>query len=325
MNEKIFNPVIGFIIGDAVGIPYEFKKRGTFECTDMRASTFSDAHLPLPLGSWSDDTSLLLCVLDALTIKEKYNYQEIPPMKAEAIKKRNEEIDKKVYNKFKGNSIKWITVGKFTNHGYKIPFDIGSSCRKGILAMMFGATNKTASHKSSNGNGGLMRIPPLAFFKYKNDEELLKYIKLFNECSHNHQISHIGCLIYIKLAQNLMNDMNIRDALSKTVHSIDEKYKIPEYERIWNLSLLDENIDSIKSSGYVVDTLEASIWCCNKSATYKETVLSAVNLGHDTDTIAAISGFLSGIYHKNIPEEWIKNIRKISTVKKICSKFKERI
>jgi ADP-ribosylglycohydrolase len=322
MNERIFNPIVGFIIGDSTGIPYEFKKRGTFECTDMRASTFSDVHFPLPLGSWSDDTSLLLCVLDALTIKEKYNHQETPPMKIEEIKKRNEKINEKVYSKFRENSIKWMTIGKFTNHGYKIPFDIGNSCRKGILAMMSGIKNKTADHETSNGNGGLMRVPPLAFFKYENDEELLKYIKLFNECSHNHKISHIGCLIYIKLAQNLMNDMNIRDALLKTVDSIDEKYKIPEYKRIWNLSLLDEDIDNIKSSGYVVDTLEASIWCCNKSATYKETILSAVNLGDDTDTIAAISGFLSGIYHKDIPEKWISNIRKLKMVKNICKKYK---
>ena len=227
MNDKLHNAVIGFAIGDIVGVPYEFKKRGKFECTDMRATVPPDFHFLLPLGTWSDDTSLLLCVLDALSIKYKYNKQELPPMTKEQIDSWKENIDQKIYKRFKSDAIKWMTTGKFTNHGAKIPFDIGNSCRKGILAMMTGVKNKTANDEYSNGNGGLMRIPPLAFLDFKDDEELLEYIKLFNECSHNHKVSHIGCLIYIKLAMNLIKgNLTIKEALIKTVNSIDEQYKI---------------------------------------------------------------------------------------------------
>ena len=288
----------------------------------MRASVPPDFHFLLPLGTWSDDTSLLLCVLDALSIKYKYDKQELPPMTKEQTDSYKDNIDKKIYKQFKSDAIKWMNAGKFTNHGFKIPFDIGNSCRKGILAMMTGVRNKTADDEYSNGNGGLMRIPPLAFFDFEDDEELLKYIKLFNECSHNHKVSHIGCLIYIKLAKNLIKEnISIKEALIKTVNSIDNEYKIKEYERIWNLSILDVGMDEIRSSGYVVDTLEAVIWSCANNSTYKDTVLTAVNLLEDTDTVAALSGFISAIHHNDIPCEWVKKIRKKEIITKICKKF----
>ena len=237
MNENIKVAFYGFAVGDAMGVPYEFKKRGTFVCENMRASTFLDSHFPLPLGSWSDDTSLMLCVADALIEKIKYDKQEKPPMTEEQLKKHNEKLQQKIYKKFKWNAVGWMFCGKYTNHGYIIPYDVGNSCRRGVLSMFLNIKNKRASMESSNGNGGLMRILPLAFLKYNTDDELLEYIKLFNHCSHNHNISHIGCLIYIKIIQNLFTEKSIQDALLKTVKELDNKYKIPEYHSFWDASI----------------------------------------------------------------------------------------
>jgi ADP-ribosylglycohydrolase len=187
--------------------------------------------------------------------------------------------------------------------------------------MMNGTANKSANDECSNGNGGLMRIPPLAFMHIENDEKLLNYIKLFNECSHNHEISHIGCLIYVKLAERLMEGENIAEALKNVVISTPDRYKIPQYARIWDLSILSAKRYAVISSGFVVSTLEAVIWCCANNNSYKEAVLSAVNLGDDTDTVGALTGFLAGICFGDIPEQWIKNIHERNIAEKLCEKM----
>ena len=78
--------------------------------------------------------------------------------------------------------------------------------------------------------------------------------------------------------------------------------------------------EAIKSGGYVVDTLEAALWCLLNSNSYEKCVLKAVNLGEDTDTVAAVAGGLAGIYYGYgaIPEKWIKQIARLDYVKEIC-------
>ena len=318
--QDLYNAVCGFVVGDALGVPYEFKKRDTFVCDTMRASTFKDSHFPLPLGSWSDDTSMMLCVLDALSVKFRDEQQEKPPQTQKQIDEYQTNIRRKIYKKFRKNCIQWMLFGKYTNHFYRIPYDIGNACRRGIFAMMFGFKNKKANNIKANGNGGLMRIFPIAFLEENNQEKIMQYIQLFNSCSHNHNVSNVGCLLYILLIKELRKTSNIITALHRTVNIIDEKYKIPEYNKIWNLSILDELRDNIKSTGYIVDTLEAVIWCCSRPNVYgyKSDVLCAVNLGGDTDTIAALVGAIDGVRYKSIPQDWLKNTRKERMLQNLC-------
>ena len=79
----------------------------------------------------------------------------------------------------------------------------------------------------------------------------------------------------------------------------------------------------INSSGYVVDTLEAAIWCLLNSDSYKECVLKAVNLGNDTDTVGAVVGGLAGIYYgsDNIPKEWLEVLSKRDYIEALCGKL----
>ncbi len=315
MNTVLYNAIMGFVIGDAVGVPYEFKTRDLFQCTDMRASTDADFHFKLPLGTWSDDTSLMLCVLDALSLCNQPS------------------AETQMFQRFRDDAVAWVKAGKFTNHGEPYPFDIGNSCRKGIIELQTGKRNTTADLASSNGNGGLMRIPPLALLYVTNDKKIKKYvtndkslmqlIQLFNRCSHNHVISNTGCLIYIRIAERLLQGMSVQNALADAAKSIQKQYQIAEYQRIWDLTLLNEPVSAIKSSGYVIDTLEAAIWCCHNSHSYQEAVLKAVNLGDDTDTVAALTGFLAAICHKNIPENWKNNIKCPELIEELCAKFEE--
>lgn len=78
--------------------------------------------------------------------------------------------------------------------------------------------------------------------------------------------------------------------------------------------------DSIKSSGYVVDTLEAVIWCLVTTDTFKDCLLNAVNLGLDTDTIAALAGGLAGLYYgyDEIPKEWLEVLKLRGELEQLC-------
>ena len=78
----------------------------------------------------------------------------------------------------------------------------------------------------------------------------------------------------------------------------------------------------LKSGGYVVDTLEAAVWCLLNTDSYRDCVLSAANLGDDTDTVAAIAGGLAGaLYGLNaIPKEWLSTLKRTDYIEELCEK-----
>lgn len=291
--KKIQNSILGFAVGDAFGVPYEFMERNSFKCTTMIKSNENSFHGQLPIGTWSDDTSLMLCVLDALRGNTKEEQYEI----------------------FRDNAIRWKKNNEFTASG--ITFDIGTSCNIGISCMEFRVENKRAKDIQANGNGGIMRILPLSFLEYRNNEEILKKVELFNSCSHNHMISNIGCLIYILLAKSLLKTNSLEDALKETINKIEDKYKISEYKNIWTLEILNKKENEIKSGSYVVDTLEACIYSLNNSHSYKESIIKAVNLGKDTDTIAALTGGLIALNYP-MPAIYKLKLRNRKEILELC-------
>ena len=110
----------------------------------------------------------------------------------------------------------------------------------------------------------------------------------------------------------------------ESVADEDIAYEMQKYSRLWNLKEfmnLEEN--NIKSSGYVVDTLEAAIWCFLNTDNYKDCVLKAVNLGDDTDTVGAVVGGLAGLYYglDDIPKEWVDIIPKKEWIMELAEKM----
>ena len=96
------------------------------------------------------------------------------------------------------------------------------------------------------------------------------------------------------------------------------------YSRLWDLqSFKILNEDKIKSSGYVVDTLEAALWCFLNTDNYKECVLKAVNLGDDTDTVGAVAGGMAGLYYgiEEVPNEWLEVIPKNEEILELIEKM----
>lgn len=246
--SKLRSAIYGFAIGNALGVPYEFKERFTFTCTDMIGhGTWNQE-----AGTWSDDTSLTLAT--AKSIKDKGAIDIIDIRK---------------------NFEAWLYHNEFTANG--LVFDVGGTTREAI------ELGHGIDGFYDNGNGSLMRILPLAFTDASDND-----IANVSAITHAHEISKNSCIEYIYIARKLINE---------------EKYIDEEIKN------LDES--EIKSGGFVLDTLKASLWCILNTDNYKDAVLRAVNLGSDTDTTAAVTGGLAGIIYgyDAIPKEWIDKLK----------------
>lgn len=291
--SKFYDAIMGLVVGDALGVPFEFRKRDTFRATDMIGHGTYDQ----PAGTWSDDSSLTLATVESIARKGKIDLHDIM---------RN----------FRG----WFYDGKFTPHGSV--FDVGHTTRSAIERSMDRDDPRECGGYSirDNGNGSLMRILPLAFCECS-----IYDIYGVSALTHGHIISETACEIYITIARNLLDGMEIREAIkgaARQLGCVIKQHK--EFERISKIDTYSRQ--EIKSTGYVVDTLEAALWCLTQTRSYKECVLTAVNLGEDTDTVAAVAGGLAGIYYgiggkSGIPKDWISKIAMKAAIEELCDVF----
>lgn len=291
-KEKLFSMFIGGVVGDALGVPFEFidrKSMNSNPCIDMVGFGTHDQ----PIGTWSDDTSLTLVLIDSLI---------------------DNDFD---INRFANNSINWLSCYSYTPHG-KV-FDIGISTSNALYKFDMGISPDLCggTRIEDNGNGALMRTHPLLKIIINSNLDKYNLIKKASCLTHNHPLSHISCLFYLEFLLNIYQGYNKVESYLRSVSFLKDFFvsniELIQYQTYFDrilsgIELL--NVDEIFSSGYVLHTLEASIWCFLKSSNYKDSVLTAVNLGNDTDTIASITGCISGLYYgiDQIPSNWINNI-----------------
>lgn len=303
-NEIIYAGILGFIVGDAMGVPVEFcsrEERKIDSLEEMRA--YGTYHQPY--GTWSDDTSLTLCLLENIT--EGYSLDRLA-------------------EKF----INFYLKGYLTPYGEV--FDIGNATRIAIEKMLQGESPLESGGKTErdNGNGSLMRVLPLVYYlKEMSSMEKIKIIENVSSLTHAHSRAKLACIIYVEYAINLIKCKNKSDAYRQTIDFVDkycyEDYKeeICNFRRILRgeIALLKEQ--DINSTGYVVDTLEASLWVFMTTNDYKEAILKGINLGGDTDTIAAIIGGVAGIFYgiSSIPDTWLQCLARNKEIYEMIEKF----
>ena len=278
-DKKMHDAVFGLAIGDALGVPYEFHERGTFNCEGMEGYGSHNQ----PAGTWSDDTSMTLATLKSL----------------------KDNGGKVVVEDIRRNYLKWLNEQQFTASGEI--FDIGHATQKALK------TGEPRSGEYENGNGSLMRILPLAFTDCSDDE-----VRAVSAITHSHWISMEACVIYVNIARRLIAGESFDDIIPTL------KYDKP-FHRLCIIDKLKE--DQIRSSGFVVDTLEAALWALAhrervpggwKMKGYEEDVLRAINLGEDTDTVGAVTGGLVGLRYGTgffMWDEWYEKIKNKELIK----------
>lgn len=255
--NKFYNGIMGLAVGDALGVPVEFKKRDTYTVTDMTGyGTYNQ-----PPGTWSDDSSMTLATLESIGRRGAIDPPDIML-----------------------NFSYWLNNGDFTPYGEV--FDVGGATRKAIQRFNRGIAALHCGGKSvmDNGNGALMRILPVALVEHTSTN-----VKQVGQLTHAHEISQTACRLYVHLAHLLLEGTPLKNAICALAY-LPPVAHMKEFGRISYIGELSP--DEVKSTGYVVDTLEAALWCLWNTDSYRDCVLTAVNLGDDTDTVAAVAGAL---------------------------------
>ena len=298
----------GFIVGDAMGVPIEFEDREKLINKPVTSMLGYGSH-DVEAGGYSDDTSMTLATMDSII-------------------KQNGIIN---YNDIADKFCNWVNNNEYTATN-KI-FDIGMTTKYALIkyfnnkidATMCGGTNI-----NENGNGSLMRMLPIALYCFykniKDDNEIFTLVKNSSSITHAHDISILGCYIYVRYVISLLetkNKISSYNFIKKLDYSMFiEEVKL-EYSRILFSDISTLNINDINSSGYVVDTLEAVFWIVLNCSSYNESIIGAINLGGDTDTIGAITGSIAGILYgyDNISKRWIIKLKNKDYIDEIIIKF----
>ena len=308
MLEKIKAVMLGHAIGDALGVPVEFCDREELDETPV-TDMMGWGSYPVPEGCWSDDTSMALATIDSL---------------------KKGEVD---YNEIMDNFVMWLSNDEYTPTGET--FDVGRTClsaiRKYCQKKPTPALECGMDDELSNGNGSLMRIHPVVLYATltllngTEDEywQWMGCIKNASKLTHAHDRSIMGCYIYGYCLSFLLKEATRESLLAGIKFAGEDLDYLPEFEcykRIFEPDFDKLPREEIKSSGYVVDTLEAALWCVLTTDDYKSCILRAVNLGEDTDTVAAIAGGLAGALYgyESIPEEWLAQLQKREYIEELC-------
>ncbi len=194
--EHIVGGILGMAIGDALGVPVEFKSRDSLKdnpVVDMRA--YGTHHQPI--GTWSDDSSLAFCLAESLV--KGYNLSDLG-------------------NRF----VNWYNHNYWTPHGYV--FDVGIATSEAIRRLALGVEPTKAGGKDvySNGNGSLMRILPLLAFIYdKPIKERFDIIKDVSSLTHGHIRSTIACFYYLEFARLLVQNVDKFTAFEQIKNTVN--------------------------------------------------------------------------------------------------------
>jgi hypothetical protein len=298
--------LFGIAIGDALGVPVEFMSRKHLQTNPVKSMREFGTHHQ-PKGTWSDDTSMSMLLVEQLI--EGYDVH-------------------KLANRF----CLWYQYNHWTPHGEI--FDMGVATRNAMdkLAKGVSALESGECDDYSNGNGSLMRILPLAIYlQNKPIDQRFSITKEVSGITHSHIRSVIGCFFAVEFMIQLLKEKDKYDAYYEAqnivrdyLHLIDVKNtEIELYNRILfdDISSIPEQ--EIYSSGYILHSLEASLWAFLTTDNFKDAVLKAVNLGDDADTIGSITGGLAGLFYgiEQIPTEWIETLVKKEDIENLCNKL----
>lgn len=265
-RRTLRDAVYGVAVGDALGVPVEFRARDSYRIEGMVGGGTYEK----PAGTFSDDTSLTLATANSIRICGGIDTDDMR-------------------ERYRA----WLEDGAYVVDGDV--FDVGRTTASALRA------GHGLDGERDNGNGSLMRAVPLAFVDGITDVQ----IEAVSAITHAHTIAKRACVIYVRLAQRLLTGASVAEVIG----AMGERGCAKPFERLPNIASFSR--DEISSTGYVVDTLEAALWCLATTDTFEDAVLAAVNLGEDTDTVGAVTGGLAGIVYgiDAIPSAWIGALR----------------
>jgi len=309
-SKKITGALLGVVVGDALGLPVQFESRVQRKIRPVVGMEGWGA-FNMPPGSFSDDGSLTLCLAESIC--------EVGLDPVDAAQR----------------FLCWFNEGYWTPGGFA--YDIGNSTHRAMERLNSGVPPTEAGPKedTDNGNGSLMRILPAALYLAgAGNKAMADGIWSMSRITHGHPRACSACYIYVLMVKELLTGCSPKEAyanlcalpedvLMKGIEDSERKY----FARILNGNLHQLNEEEIKSDGYVMHTLEAALWCLLNNDDFLSTLLAAVNLGEDTDTVAAVTGGLAGIVYglEGIPAEWLEILVRYDDILNLAGRFTDKL
>lgn len=279
-QERFRGCLLGLVVGDAVGTTVEFKPRGTFTpLTDM----VGGGPFGLQAGQWTDDTSMALCL--ATSLVEKGGFDPVDQM-----------------NRY----VNWYEHGYLSSTGRC--FDIGNTTRVALHHFQqTGDPFSGSTHPQAAGNGSLMRLAPVPLFYYPDREKMRHYSAESSRTTHAAAACLDACRLFADMLYLALSGADKETILTGSDPQIVTE---PLIRAMISGHYRQKTVDQIRGTGYVVDSLEAALYCFAQTDSYEAAVLAAANLGDDADTTAAICGQITGAYYglSGIPEKWLTKL-----------------
>ncbi|AET95571.1 ADP-ribosylglycohydrolase (plasmid) [Burkholderia sp. SFA1] len=286
--------LLGLACGDAVGTTVEFRARGTFKpVTDMTGG----GPFGLKCGEWTDDTSMALCIATSLVERRGFDARDI-------------------MDRF----CRWMDDGYLSSNG--TCFDIGGTVSDALQRYKeTGDAYAGSKDPYSAGNGCLMRLAPIPMFFHANHDVAVEKSGLSSRLTH-------GAAECVD-ATRLFGAMLVRALEGRSKHEILNGHDLSESAsaRVKALaagSYLSKDEDDIRGSGYVIDSLEAALWCFAHTSSFDAAILRAANLGQDADTTAAICGQIAGAHYgvTGIPVRWLERLAMREQIRELAKQLK---
>lgn len=296
-TNRIKGGLYGLLIGDAVGVPYEFHQpedlppRALLEMTPPH--DFDRAHRRIKPGTWSDDGALALCLLESLLAKDGLDLSDLAQ-----------------------RFVRWDNEGHLAVD--QIVFDIGIQTQSALRNVALGVAPALCglAGNEHNGNGSLMRVLPLALWHTGTNAELVQLAHAQSTVTHRHVRSQVCCALYVLVARALLAGDAMDEAWAGAEAMLLSLYKEARPFAAELAYVLEQKAQTPGGSGYVVDSLWSARLACGGSS-YEDVVKTAIALGHDTDTTACIAGGLAGLHFgfESIPLKWTDGLRGRDIVK----------
>ena len=285
--------LIGLAVGDAVGTTVEFKQRGTFPLvTDMTGG----GPFKLKPGQWTDDTSMALCLATSLLESQGFDAQD------QMLR-----------------YCRWHDEGYLSSNGRC--FDIGNTVSNALFRFQqTGVPFSGSTHAKSAGNGCLMRLAPVPMFFYPNRDATIHMSGESASTTHGATECIEASQLFGAMLFKALSGTNKADILSTDSFT---DFKSQSIVAIASGDYRHKRIKDIRGSGYVVESLEAALWCFHHTHTFEEAILESVNLGDDADTTAAICGQIAGAYYgySGIPEHWKERLAMINEIRILADRL----
>jgi ADP-ribosyl-[dinitrogen reductase] hydrolase len=289
--------LIGLAVGDAVGTAVEFKPRGSFApVKDMTGG----GPFSLPIGAWTDDTSMALCL--ATSLVEKHGFDTLDQME---------------------RYLRWYHEGYLSSIGRC--FDIGNATSSALARFeRSGDPFSGSDDPHSAGNGSIMRLAPVPMFFAHDPQAAVAYAVESSRITHAAQECLDACRFFAAILLAALDGADKATVLfGPPARAAGGPSLGPKLQSIADGAYRAKSADQIRGSGYVVDSLEAALWSFWHTDSFRDAILTAVNLGDDADTTAAVCGQVAGAFYGEsaIPGHWRKQLVMVQEIRSLADQL----